>query len=69
MSLAQRVHFLQDVFQMTAIVLVSVINHHINGLYLFWDTLYLTYMYKQDLAFNNQQELICHKTQLNQTNL
>ena len=32
MSLAQRMHFLQDVFQMTAIALVSVINHyHING--------------------------------------
>ena len=27
---------------MTAIALVSVINHyHINGLHLFWDTLYL----------------------------
>ena len=26
MSLLQRMHFLQDVFQMTAIVLVSVIN-------------------------------------------
>ena len=35
-------HFLQDVFQMTAIVLVSVINHyHINGLHLFWDILYI----------------------------
>ena len=34
--------FLQDVFQMMAIVLVSVINHyHINGLHLFWDTLYI----------------------------
>ena len=33
--------FLQDVFQMTTIALVSVINHyHINGLHLFWDTLY-----------------------------
>ena len=33
MSLAQKVHFLQDVFQMTAIVLVTVINHyHINRL-------------------------------------
>ena len=41
MSLAQRMHFLQDMFQMTAIALVSVINHnHINGLHLFWDTLY-----------------------------
>ena len=35
-------HFLLDVFQMTAIALVSVINHyHINGLHLFWDTLYI----------------------------
>ena len=45
MSLAQRMHFLQDVFQMTAIVLVSVIKHYyINGLNLFWDSLY---MYKR----------------------
>ena len=30
--------FLQDVFQMTAIVLVSVLNdYHINGLHLFGD--------------------------------
>ena len=36
--------FLQDVFQMTVIALVTVINHyHINGLHLFWDTLYLTH--------------------------
>ena len=41
MSLAERIHFLQDVFQMTAIALVSVINHyHMNGLPLFRDTLY-----------------------------
>ena len=40
MSLTQRMHFLQDVSQMTAIVLVSVINHyHIYGFHLFWDTL------------------------------
>ena len=39
-SLAQRMHFLQDVFQMIASALVSAINHyhHINGLHLFWDT-------------------------------
>ena len=44
MSLAQRMHFLLGVFQMTAIALVSVINHyHINGLHLFWDTLYVDY--------------------------
>ena len=35
MSLAQRIIFLQDVFQMTAIALVSVINYRINGLDLF----------------------------------
>ena len=39
MSLAQMMHFLQDMFQMTAIALISVINHyHINGLHLFRDT-------------------------------
>ena len=39
---AQRMRFLHDRFQMTAIALVSVINHyHINGLHLFWDTLYI----------------------------
>ena len=42
MSLAQRVHFLQNMFQMTALTFVSVINkYHINGLHLFWDTLYI----------------------------
>ena len=41
MSLVEGKHFLLDVFQMTAIVLVSVINHYnINGLHLFWDSLY-----------------------------
>ena len=41
MSLAQRMHFLQDVFQIIAIALVSEINHyHTNGLHLFLDTLY-----------------------------
>ena len=40
MSLAQRMYFLPDLFQMTAIALVSAINH-CHGLYLFWDTLYL----------------------------
>ena len=41
MSLAQRMHFLKNLFQMITIVLISVINHyHINGLHLFWDTLY-----------------------------
>ena len=41
MSLTQRMHFLLDVFQMTAIALVSVINYHINGLHLLLDPLYL----------------------------
>ena len=41
MYLTERMNFLQDVFQMTVIALVSVINHyHINGMHLFWDTLY-----------------------------
>ena len=36
MSLAQKMHFLLDVFQMTTIALDSVINHyHIHGLQLF----------------------------------
>ena len=40
MFLTQRVHFLLDVFQMTTIALVSVVNrYHINGFYQFWDTL------------------------------
>ena len=30
-------------------------------------TIYLIYMYKEDLALNNLQWLICHKTQPNQT--
>ena len=30
--------------------------------------MYLIYMYEKDLAINNQQWLICHKTKLNQTN-
>ena len=40
MSLAQRMQFFKDMFQMSAIALVSVINHyHINGWHLFWDSL------------------------------
>ena len=36
MSLAQRMHFLQDMFLMTTIALVPVIDHYyINGLHLF----------------------------------
>ena len=34
----------------------------------FTNHLYLIYMYKVDLALNNLQGLICHKTQPNQTN-
>ena len=38
--LAEKMHFLQDLFQMTTIELVCVINfYHINGLHLFWDIL------------------------------
>ena len=29
--------------------------------------IYIIYIYKEDLALNNPQELICHKTQPNQT--
>ena len=37
-----KMEFLQAVFQMTAIALVSVINpYHIDRLHLFWDTLYI----------------------------
>ena len=44
-SLTQRIHFLWNMFQMTTIGIVSVINrYHINGLHLFWDTLYI-YIY------------------------
>ena len=32
----------------------------------FTNRIYLIYMYKQDLALNNLQWLICHKTQPNQ---
>ena len=36
MSLVQRIYFLLDVFQMTTIALVSILNlYHINGLHLF----------------------------------
>ena len=30
-------------------------------------TIYSTYMYKEDLVLNNQQWLMCHKTQPNPT--
>ena len=33
-------HFLQDVFQVAAIAFASVTNYHINGMHLFWHTLY-----------------------------
>ena len=45
MYLAERMHFLQDVIQMTTIAFVSVINYyHIYGLHQFWDTIYI-YIY------------------------
>ena len=34
----------------------------------FTNHIYLTYMYKQDLALNNLQCFICHKNQPNQNN-
>ena len=41
MSLIQTMHFLQYVFHITAIALVSIMNHyHINGLHQFWDIIY-----------------------------
>ena len=42
MFLAEMMHFLQDMFQITTIAPISVIYHyHINGLHLFWNTLYI----------------------------
>ena len=61
MSLAQKMHFLQDVFQMTAIALVSETNHyHINELHLFWDTLYLNI---------NNERLISNRIDLHRINV
>ena len=42
MSLAEKMYFLQDVFQMINTALVIVINYHINGVHLFWDILYFS---------------------------
>ena len=43
---ASTIIFSQDVFQMTAIASVSVINYYqIKGLHLFWDTLYITFIF------------------------
>ena len=36
---------------------------------MFLEIIYLMYMYKKDLALNNLQRLIHHKTKLNQTKL
>ena len=42
MPLAQSMHSLRNVFQMTPKSIVLEINrYHINGLHLFWDALYL----------------------------
>ena len=47
MYLIQRMDILLDVFQMTSIALILVLNHnHINGLHLFWETLYIASLYK-----------------------
>ena len=32
-----------------------------------WQIMYLTYMYKENLALNNLLWVVCHKTQRNQT--
>ena len=49
MSLVERMYFLQEVFQMTTIALLSVINrYHINGLHLFWDTFYALFFLNFD---------------------
>ena len=46
MSLAQRMKFLQNVFQMTTVVLVlGIIHYHINGLYLFETPYIYIYIY------------------------
>ena len=46
MFLAQKMHFLQNVFQMNTIALVSVINpYHINGLHLYLSLYIYIYIY------------------------
>ena len=37
--------------------------------HVFTNHIYLIFMYKEDLALNNQQSLTYHKTQQNQTTL
>ena len=55
-------HFLQGVFQMTAIAFIWIINnYHTNGLHLFWDTpYYYFFSTKMTLALNKLRRLICH---------
>ena len=68
MSLAQRMHFLQDVIQMTVIALVSVINHyHINGLHLFWDTLHIACIkyLKKDYDLKSKKDIQLKKNLYN----
>ena len=51
---AQRIDFLEDVFQMSEFAFVSVINHcHIDGLHLFWDALGCLNIYGNHLTANN----------------
>ena len=38
-------------------------NNVTNKLFIYKSYVFYIYMYKQDLALNNQQVLICHKTQ------
>ena len=53
MSSWKNAFFFRILFQMTTIVFISVINHdHINGLHLFWNTLYVNvWLECSNLAF------------------
>ena len=44
----------------------AVVKNVINKMCLLIIYIYIVYMYKEDLALNNLQWLICHKTKLNQ---
>ena len=61
MSPAQRMLDLEDVFQMTAIGLLSNKSIILTGC-IYFETPCVYNMSKEDLAGNNLQWLICHKT-------
>ena len=45
--MSQKTHFLQGMFQMTAIALITVINHyHINGVHLLRHPVFMSYTSK-----------------------